>query len=199
MNKEKTRFELASEVDVNSKTEKKGNLTYLSWAWAWVEFKKIYPEATYLIKKFGENNLPYVYDDKTGYMVFTEVITEKETLEMWLPVMDFRNKAMKEDATMFDINKTIMRCLTKNLAMFGLGLYIYAGEDLPEADSQDNREAKPVVEKTKSQIIAGLCKDLGLTGSTKLDYELFVAGKTGKPLTEDNFDYIIEKLNLLTK
>jgi len=199
MNKEKTRFELASEVDVNSKTEKKGNLTYLSWAWAWVEFKKIYPEATYLIKKFGENNLPYVYDDKTGYMVFTEVITEKETLEMWLPVMDFRNKAMKEDATMFDINKTIMRCLTKNLAMFGLGLYIYAGEDLPEADSQDNREAKPVVEKTKNQIIAGLCKDLGLKGSTKLDYDLFIAGKTGKPLTEENFDYIIEKLNLLIK
>ena len=140
MENKKTRFELASEVDVNSKTEKKGNLTYISWAWAWIEFKKIYPEATYEIKKFGENNLPYVYDDKTGYMVFTEVITEKETLEMWLPVMDFRNKAMIDNATMFDINKTIMRCLTKNLAMFGLGLYIYAGEDLPEVDNSSEVE-----------------------------------------------------------
>ena len=155
MNKEKSRFELASELNVSEKTEKKKNLTYLSWTWAWIEFKKIYPEATYLIKKFGENSLPYVYDEKTGYMVFTEVITEKETLEMWLPVMDGANKAMKataytyttkygeknvEAATMFDINKTIMRCLTKNLAMFGLGLYIYAGEDLPEVDNSSEVE-----------------------------------------------------------
>jgi len=73
-------------------------------------------------------------------MVFTKVITKDETLEMWLPVMDFRNKAMIDNATMFDINKTIMRCLTKNLAMFGLGLYIYAGEDLPEVDNSSEVE-----------------------------------------------------------
>lgn len=159
---ENVRFEDVYKINVNEKAEEKNGLTYLSWAWAWAEFKKIYPTAQYTIKRF-ENNLPYVYDEKTGYMVFTEVTVDGLTYEMWLPVMDGANKAMKnepytysvkkyewdarknrnvwngeyeektvEAATMTDINKAIMRCLVKNLAMFGLGLYIYAGEDLPE-------------------------------------------------------------------
>lgn len=151
-------FEKLNQINVNEKTEKrKGDngkeLTYLSWAWAWSEIKKVYPEANYEIKKF-ENNLPYIFDEKTGYMVFTSITIENLTYEMWLPVMNSNNRAMKsepyeyttkygtktvESATMFDINKTIMRCLAKNLAMFGLGLYIYAGEDLPE-NEQDNEE-----------------------------------------------------------
>lgn len=156
------KFEEVYAINVNEKTEEKNGLTYLSWAWAWAEFKKVYPDAKYTIRRF-ENNLPYVYDEKTGYMVFTEVTADGLTYEMWLPVMDGANKAMKdkpysyevkkyewdasrgrnvwngeyeaktvETATMTDINKAIMRCLVKNLAMFGLGLYIYAGEDLPE-------------------------------------------------------------------
>lgn len=124
-----TKFEEVMKVNVNDKTEKKGNLTYLSWAWAWAEFKKLYPDATYEVKKF--DGLPYVHDGDTGYMVYTSVTADGMTYEMWLPVMDARNKTLM-NATMFDINKTIMRCLAKNLAMFGLGLYIYAGEDLPE-------------------------------------------------------------------
>lgn len=135
-------------LDVNSKTEKKQKLTYLSWAWAWDEVLINCPTATYEVIK-NESGLPYFYDDKTGYMVFTKLTIEGLTHEMWLPVMDGANKAMKstsytyqtkyngektvEGASMFDINKTIMRCLVKNIAMFGLGLYIYAGEDLPEA------------------------------------------------------------------
>lgn len=121
-------------VDVSSKTKAKGKLTYLSWAAAWAEFKKIYPTATYTIKKF-ENNLPYVHDEKTGYMVFTEVEVDGLKHEMWLPVMNNTNKTLL-NAQMTDINKAIMRCLTKNLAMFGLGLYIYEGEDLPEAEAE---------------------------------------------------------------
>ena len=124
-----TKFEEVMKVNVNDKTEKKGNLTYLSWAWAWAEFKKLYPDATYEVKKF--DGLPYVHDGDTGYMVYTSVTADGMTYEMWLPVMDARSKTLM-NATMFDINKTIMRCLAKNLAMFGLGLYIYAGEDLPE-------------------------------------------------------------------
>lgn len=143
-------FEILNAVNVNDKIEVKDNgqtkLKYLSWAWAWQECKKKFPNASYEIKKF-ENNLPYVYDEDTGYMVFTTVTIEDVTHEMWLPVMDEKNKAMKNKpytyktkygekevaaATMFDVNKTIMRCLTKNLAMFGLGIYIYAGEDIPE-------------------------------------------------------------------
>lgn len=139
-------FETLNTRNVNEHTEQKGNLTYLSWAWAWAEIKKLYPNATYDIKKFN-GGFPYLYDEKTGYMVFTSVTIDGLTYEMWLPVMDSNNKTMLDKpytiqtkyreitiaaATMFDINKTIMRCLVKNLAMFGLGLYIYAGEDLPE-------------------------------------------------------------------
>lgn len=157
-------FETLNAVNVNDHTEKKktGNveLTYLSWAYAWAEVKKRYPNASYEIEKF--NGLPYVYDPLTGYMVYTTVTIEGVTHEMWLPVMDGANKAMKsepyeyttgygqyqktkvcEAATMFDINKTIMRCLVKNLAMFGLGLYIYAGEDLPEGEQEEPKEEKP--------------------------------------------------------
>ena len=169
-------FEKLYNINVNDKTEVKDNgktkLTYLSWAYAVAEIKKLYPDMQYEIKKF-ENNLPYVYDEKTGYMVFTSVTIEGLTHEMWLPVMDGNNKAMKsepykyttkygektvEAATMFDINKAIMRCLTKNLGMFGLGLYIYAGEDLPEIE-QDNENfnskatSKPVNEPKKENDI----------------------------------------------
>ena len=132
-------FEEVYKINVNDKTEAKNGLTYLSWAWAWAEFKKAYPTAQYAIGKF-ENGLPYVYDEKTGYMVFTAVTVGDLTYEMWLPVMDNRNKALQV-ATMTDINKAIMRCLTKNLAMFGLGLYIYAGEDLPEGYKEPLNEA----------------------------------------------------------
>lgn len=140
-------FTKLNALNVNEKTELKDNLTYLSWAWAWEEFKKVCPDAVYEVKMF--NDLPYVYDERTGYMVFTSVTANGLTHDMWLPVMDGSNKAMKAEpytittkwkeitvqaATMFDVNKAIMRCLTKNLAMFGLGLYIYAGEDLPETD-----------------------------------------------------------------
>jgi len=146
-------------VNVNDNVEKKNGLTYLSWAWAWAEFMKRYPQAEYEIVKF--DGLPYAYDPNTGYMVYTKVTVDGQTREMWLPVMDGANKAMKAEpykyadrygkehavasATMFDINKTIMRCLVKNLAMFGLGLYIYAGEDLPE----EVKEQKPIVMASK--------------------------------------------------
>lgn len=151
-------FDTLFGVNVNERTEKKKvggtDLTYLSWSYAWAEVKKRFPNTSYEIKKF--DGLPYVYDPKTGYMVYTTVTIEGVTHEMWLPVMDGANKAMKsepyeyttgygqyqktkvcEAATMMDINKTIMRCLVKNLAMFGLGLYIFAGEDLPEGDAEE--------------------------------------------------------------
>ena len=146
---EKSVFETLSAINVNDKVEQKNGLTYLSWAWAWAEVKKNYPSATYKVVKDEATNLPFVYDVHMGYMCSTEVTIKGETLEMWLPVMDGANKAMKleayeyttrygkksvKGATMFDINKTIMRCLVKNLAMFGLGHYIYAGEDLPQDD-----------------------------------------------------------------
>lgn len=144
-------FDKLSAINVNDKVEKKSNLTYLSWAWAWAEVKKACPDATYEVLQDPYTSKPYFFDENLGYMVMTQVTIQGESLEMWLPVMDGANKAMTnksytystrygdktvEAATMFDINKTLMRCLTKNLAMFGLGLYIYAGEDLPETIEQ---------------------------------------------------------------
>ena len=151
--KKQTTFEKLSSINVNRFVEKKNGLTYLSWAYAWSETKKNCPSATYTI---GETE----YDDATGFMCHTEVTIDGETLGMWLPVMDGANKSMRKvgytyttrygekqvaPATTFDINKTIMRCLVKNLAMFGLGIYIYAGDDLPNAQE----EVSPTV-KAKS-------------------------------------------------
>ena len=158
---QKSVFESLNAINVNDKVEKKKDLTYLSWAWAWAEVKKAYPSATYTVLRDPLTEKPYFYDENLGYMVMTSVTIDDQTLEMWLPVMDGANQAMKKDsyeystrygvktvdaATMFDINKTLMRCLVKNLAMFGLGLYIYAGEDLPK-DNEHNTVVKPATKK----------------------------------------------------
>lgn len=160
-------FTTLYQINVNDKTEAKNGLTYLSWAFAWAEFKKVCPNATYEVLKF--DGKPYIYDENLGYMCYTTVTVDGLTHEMWLPVMDGANKAMKayaykytdrfgkektvNAANMFDINKTIMRCLTKNLAMFGLGLYIYGGEDLPEESKITDKEVL---------ILKNLCKRKGL-------------------------------------
>ena len=205
-------FDKLYEINVNNHTEEKNGLTYLSWAWAWAEIKRVYPDATYTIKKF-DNSLPYVYDEKVGYMVFTEVTIEGLTHEMWLPVMDGANKAMKaesytyktkkwnaslktyditektvEAATMFDINKTIMRCLVKNLAMFGLGLYIYAGEDLPQVEEKK-------IEKELAIALVNTLKAEGFSdediGKSLTKYKV----KKAEDLTEAQYAEILLKLN----
>lgn len=119
--------------NVSDYIEKKNGLSYLSWAYAWAEFKKTFPDASYEIKR-DERQKAYFGDGEAGYMVYTSVTADGLTYEMWLPVMDFKNKSILKPTT-YDVNKAIMRCLTKNLAMFGLGLYIYAGEDLPEKET----------------------------------------------------------------
>lgn len=155
-------FKTLSKINVNGMTEKKQTggttLTYLSWAAAWQVAKENFPDIEYEIERNPETNLPYWYDPMTGYMVFTKVTLGGQTHEMWLPVMDGTNHAMKAEpyevqtkykkftvqaATMTDINKTIMRCLVKNLSMFGLGLYIYRCEGLPEGESQAQNTAQP--------------------------------------------------------
>jgi len=119
--------------NVNEHTEKKGGLTYLSWAWAWAEALKADPNATYKIEMFGDK----CYMDINGTaMVFVTVTMFSKAMTCQLPVMDFRNKAiLNPDA--FAVNTAIMRCMTKALSLHGLGLYIYAGEDLPEGEGSD--------------------------------------------------------------
>lgn len=164
--KTKSVFEKLNSINVNDHTEEKNGLTYLSWAWAWTKVKAAYPDASYEIIKF--DGKPWLESDE-GYMVFTKVTILSETLEMWLPVMDPHKKSMKREpyrvtqynkykrkeetytvpaCSTFDINTAIMRCLTKNLGMFGLGLYIYAGEDIPEDEQlQESTKAKDTKEK----------------------------------------------------
>lgn len=167
------KFNQLVSLNVNEKTESKNGLTYLSWSNAWLEFKKVYPTATYNVIKNPLTGLPYFVDPNIGIMVFTEVTADNQTYSMWLPVMDSSNKAMKiqpytysvynrttkqyenrnvEAATMFDINKAIMRCLTKNLAMFGLGLYLYNGEDMPETvEATEDSLQTSTLQRTKSR------------------------------------------------
>ena len=93
--KEKTSlFDTLSVINVNHKTDKKGGLSYLTWSFAWAEFKKVCPTATYKVKEYGEDKKPYLNDPDFGIIVMTEVTVGNETHEMWLPVMDGANKAM---------------------------------------------------------------------------------------------------------
>lgn len=177
--KGKSVFETLNAINVNEHIEKKKTgeknpdgtektLSYLSWVWAWGQVKQLYPDASYEVRHWGEK--PYLNDDQLGIMVETSVTINGETITMWLPVMDSKNKAMKatpysyktkygekavDAATMFDVNKAIMRCLAKNIAMFGLGLYIYAGEDLPEEEAtQAKNELQAKIDKAVAEIKA---------------------------------------------
>lgn len=127
-------FATLNAINVNEHTEKKNGLTYLSWAWAWAEVKKAYPDAFYTIYENSEG-WNYHTDGKTAWVKTGVTIEGLEHIE-YLPVMDYRKKSIPFDAlTSFDVNSAIQRSLTKAAARHGLGLYIYAGEDLPEEEA----------------------------------------------------------------
>ena len=140
-------------LNVNSKTEKKQNLTYLSWAWAWSETLRHDPKASFRVHTFSSANdssVPYMEMKDGTCMVWVDVTIQGTTRTCFLPVMDYRNKPITEPDA-FAINTALMRCMTKCLGLFGLGLYIYAGEDLPPDSDEKKPEARveePVEEKT---------------------------------------------------
>lgn len=150
-------FDVLNAVNVSDKTEKKNGLTYLSWPLAWGEFKKRYPDSYYT-----------VYENPQGYNYFTDgrtcwvktgvtLVDGDKSLELveYLPVMDYKNKSISANAvTSYDVNKSIQRSLTKAIARHGLGLYIYAGEDLPEDEQPATKS------KDKPQGKAGKAKEL---------------------------------------
>lgn len=170
-----TKFQELFQLDVSEHIDKrkqgKTELSYLSWAWAWAKVNEVDPEADYEVVMFKDENgleKPYLHDPVLGYLVMTRVSILGKIKIMWLPVMDGANKAMLdhpyeyktkyevkkvEPATMFDINKTLMRCLVKNIAMFGLGLKLYAGEDLPsKVEEQEFRISENLAEEDKKLI-----------------------------------------------
>lgn len=129
-------------VNVNDHTEKKNGLTYLSWAWAWAEVLKHDPEATWVCHTYGPQGSeePCMRIGNSA-MVHVSVTIKGLRRECMLPVMDHRNKAI-QDPDAFAVNTAIMRCMTKAISMHGLGLYIYAGEDLPEVDEGEREERR---------------------------------------------------------
>ena len=149
-------FETLNSVNVNDKTEKKNGLTYLSWAWAWAEIKKAVPEAVYTIyereTEWGPCN--YFTDGKTCWVKTGVTLNGLEYIEE-LPVMDFKNRSIPlEGVTSMDVNKAIQRSLTKACARHGLGLYIYAGEDLPEDEAAVKENAEEIGKKKLEELKA---------------------------------------------
>lgn len=155
-NNNKSVFETLSAVNVSDKIEKKGNLSYLSWSYAWGEVKKRYPSAQYKVyerdtQQYGPIN--YFTDGMTCYVKVSVTIEGLEHVEM-LPVMDYKNQAVplaKFNSCL--VNKSIQRAVTKACARHGLGLYVYAGEDLPECESQPQYSTliQPAQPATKSE------------------------------------------------
>lgn len=211
-------FKKLLSLNLNAKTDVKGQgrnaLKYLSWSEAWGEFVKVYPDAVYEVVK-NEKGLPY-FSDESGAMVYVKVSANGLIHEMWLPVMDGANKAMKDkpytyqvneyingaktghmidksvDAyTMFDINKTIMRCLTKCLAMFGLGLYIYNNEDMPEVIEEPVKFITKEQLEQLEELIKKIKKD-GIREKFCIAFEI----KDLKDMPMNKFANAIKRLNL---
>lgn len=149
---EKNYFNELNSINVSEKIEKKNGLNYLSWCYAWGEVKKRHPDANYVIY---ENTLPngyvvnYFTDGHTAWVKTGVIINGIEHIEQ-LPVMDYRNQSIPlEKITSFNVNTTIQRSLTKAIARHGLGLYIYAGEDLPEDNGEIEQKSKNTTEAKK--------------------------------------------------
>lgn len=161
-------FEKLNSINVNGHTEKKNGLTYLSWAWAWAELLKAYPDATYTVYE-NKDGWNYHTDGRTAWVKTGVTVEGKEHIEE-LPVMDFKNRSIPLDSiTSMDVNKAIQRSLTKAVARHGLGLYIYAGEDLPEGEEETKPEpnTEPVDTESVKQDIVRLCGgDMGFITET---------------------------------
>ena len=148
-------FTQLNAMNVSDHVEQKSGLSYLSWAWAWGELKKLHPDAFYTIYE-NQNGWFYHTDGRTCWVKTGVTVCGVEHIE-YLPVMDYRNKSIPAEAvTSFDVNKAIQRSLTKAVARHGLGLYIYAGEDLPEEQAQGKKQEK---EQQHKKQIAGIVSE----------------------------------------
>ena len=179
---EKNYFTELNAINVSDKTEKKNGLTYLSWAWAWGELKKLHPDATYTVYENKDGWL-YHTDGRTCWVKTGVTVNGIENIE-YLPVMDFRNNSIPADkVTSYDVNKAVQRSLTKAVARHGLGLYIYAGEDLPEGEEkpQEKQNEKPQEKQTEKPPKAKPSAEITCTKcGVKIEP---VIAKTGKTMT----------------
>jgi hypothetical protein len=195
-------FVALNTVNVNEHTEKKNNLTYLSWAWAWAEVKKKFPDANYTIYE-DQNGCIYWTDGRTCWVKTGVTINGIEHIE-YLPVMDFRNQSIKlENITSFDVNKSIQRSLTKACARHGLGLYIYAGEDLPEEDEEEKarleEEAKKPIDEQQIRIISGMMTESETPGTDIIAYINKTYGRNISAIKELNKKEYVAVIDILNK
>ena len=171
-------FKTLNAINVNKQTEKKGRFTYLSWAWAVSELLKAYPKAEWEVKRF--NNLPYLKTE-LGYFVEVELNINGVKRSQIHPVLDHHNNPIKAPNA-FQINTSIQRALAKAISLHGLGLYIYAGEDLPEIDRKEEKKtSKP---PTKVKKILDDIVELSLNKSKQRYFEL-LKKKYGDAIPEE--------------
>lgn len=150
MEKSKSVFEQLSALNLSDKTEKRGNLTYLSWGHAWAEAKKLFPDVQRIVYE-SETGMNYHTDGHTAWVKVGVVINGIEHID-YLPIMNHMNKSIKlPDITSFDVNKTIQRSTVKALALHGLALNIFAKEDFPEMEVTKPAQAK----KEKLKLVVG--------------------------------------------
>ena len=162
----KSIFKTLSVINVNEYTENKGKFTYLSWAFAWQKLLSNFPTATRTVYENPVTGLPY-WEDNKGVIVKVGVTINDIEHISYLPVMDMRNNAKKpEQSTMMDVNKAIQRATVKAISLHGLGLYIYAGEDLPSPDLLPH-------DKSWEKDRAGFCAELRKVDMTYDDVVIF--------------------------
>lgn len=187
-------------VNVNGHTEKKNNLTYLSWAWAWGEIKKRHPDATYTVYE-NADGWNYHTDGRTCWVKTGVTVNGIEHIE-YLPVMDYKNKSIPvENVTSYDVNKSIQRSLTKACARHGLGLYIYAGEDLPEEEAAEKQDASRNAKNTAANnIISGLAKARGKSDGEILNALMRQISKPeGTTIESLEYDDLMDAIKILNE
>jgi hypothetical protein len=151
MEKQKSVFDVLSSVDISKKIETKGNVKYMSWSYAWEILKMNYPTAKRIIYENPDTNLNYFTDGNTAYVKVGVDVEGMENID-YLPIMDFRNQSIRLDKlTSMDVNKAIQRSTAKAIAMHGLGLQLWTGEDMPELTTAKPSVAKKRVDSEKKE------------------------------------------------
>jgi len=178
----KSIFEKLDSINVNEYTEKKGQFTYLSWSWAVRELLKVAPDATWIIHKFGEtdNQQPYIKTEAGCFVQVTVYVNDVGRTQVH-PVLDNRNQTI-EKPNAFQVNTSIQRCLAKAIALHGLGLYIYAGEDLPYVEELTDEQIKTLIK----------------AGANNKEVDVMEMLKT-KKITHVNYEASLKKLERLGK
>jgi len=188
-------YKTLSAVNINKHVEQKNKMSYLPWAWAWGTLLSHYPESFYTIYEY--EGLNYFHDGKTAW-VKTGVTVEDIELIEYLPIMNFRNQSIPCDTlTSMDVNKAIQRSLTKAVARHGLGLYLYAGEDLPEGEEKAPLKATQVAPIDYVKKLKELCKKEGISFADTAKWAKKVKSKS--ITTQDNAKALVNNWSKLSE